>query len=251
MNPFGALARRESSHLLRSAHGLGPLLLALAGASALFILILRHEEGHVVQVPALWGLATAFGLPFIASVASSRGFTRDRENGMMRLMFATPVRARLWVLGKVFGAWAFSVIYILGMICSAWFFIRFLAPEHARLPWTWQGFSFAVIALLIEALLWSAIGTLASLFSRSSASTFLLALMISFCAPPVVSMILATMIPDSVSQWPWFPLQSVVYDCATGLINVRALIGCCIASSVVVYLSGLLFDFLRMLGAER
>lgn len=251
MNPFGALVRRESTHLLRSAHGLGPLLLALAGASALFILILRHEEGHVVQVPALWGLATAFGLPFISSVAASRGFTRDRENGMMRLMFATPIRARWWVLGKVFGAWSLSMIYVLGMMLSAWVFIRWLAPEQAQIPWTWEGFGLATAMLLIEALLWSALGTLASLFSRSSASTFLLALMISFCAPPMVCMFLSTFMLDSVSQWPWFPLQSIVYDCATGLIHVRALIGCLTASFVVIYLAGILFDTLRMLGSER
>lgn len=251
MNPFGALVRRESSHLLRSAHGLGPLLLAMAGASALFILLLRHEEGHVVQLPALWGLATAFGLPFLSAVAASRGFTRDRENGMMRLMFATPIRARWWVLGKVFGAWSLSLIYIIGMMLAAWVFIRWLAPMHAQIPWTWLGFGSAIVALLVEALLWSALGTLSSLFSRSSASSFLLALMISFCAPPVVCMILSTMIPDSVSQWPWFPLQSIVYDCATGLINVRALIGCFTASAVVIYLAGIMFDTLRMLGAER
>lgn len=251
MNPFGALVRRESSHLLRSAHGLGPLLLALAGASALFLFILRREEGHVVQLPALWGLATAFGLPFLASVAASRGFTHDRENGMMRVMFATPIRARWWVLGKVFGAWSLSVIYIFGMMLSAWFFIRWLAPDHAQIPWTWGGFGLAIMALLIEALLWSALGTLASLFSRSSASTFLLALMISLCAPPMVCMLLSTMGPDLASQWPWFPLQAVVYDCATGLINVRALVGCFTASAVIIYLAGILFDTLRILGAER
>jgi ABC-type transport system involved in multi-copper enzyme maturation permease subunit len=251
MNPFGVLARREASQLLCSTHGLGPLLLALAGASGLFVLLLRHEEGHVAQLPALWGLATAFGLPFLAAVAASRGFTRDRENGMMRLMFSTPVRTRWWVLGKVFGAWSLSLIYVLGMMLSAWVFVRWLAPQHAQMPWTWLGFLFAILALLIESILWCSIGTLASLFSRSSASTFLLSLLISLFAPPMVSMLLVAVMPNTVTQWPWFPLQSVVYDCATGLIHVRALLGCIIASGVVVYLAGILFDSLRMLGAER
>jgi ABC-type transport system involved in multi-copper enzyme maturation permease subunit len=251
MNPFGTLVRRESSQLLSSTHGVGPLLLAMAGACGLFILLLRHEEGHVVQLPALWGLATAFGLPFLAAVAASRGFTHDRETGMMRLMFSTPLRARWWVLGKVFGAWSLSLLYVLGMMLAAWVFIRWLAPEHAQLPWSWMGFLFATLALLIEALLWSAMGTLASLFSRSSASTFLLSLLISLCLPPVVCMGLATMMPDAVTQWPWFPLQSVVYDCANGLIHLRALSGCVIASGVAIYLSGILFDTLRLLGTER
>lgn len=247
MNVLPTILRREFAQLIRSAHGLGPLFLALAGAGALFIVFVRRAEGTAETLPALWGLAAAFGLPFLAASAASRGFTQDREVGMLRLMFATPVRARWWVLGKVLAAWWLCLLYVGGMGLGCWAWVRWLVPEGAQLPMGWLGFALASGALAVQALLWCGIGTLVSLFSRSSASTFLLSLLGCLFAPPVASALVA----GGGAQWPGFPLQMVVYDCAGGLVDVRALAACLTASAVLVYAAGLTFDALRLCATER
>jgi ABC-type transport system involved in cytochrome c biogenesis permease component len=112
---FMTLLKREFSQLLRSGHGIIPVFLSLAGATILWVRFLMKAEGTAETIPALWGLASAFGLPFLAAVAASRGFTQDRETGMMRLMFSTPVRARWWVAGKVGAAWSLCMLYLVGM----------------------------------------------------------------------------------------------------------------------------------------
>lgn len=250
MTPLFSLIRREAFHLLRSSHGLGPLFFALAGGCGLLILLMRYEEGHVVQFPALWGLATAFGLPFIVAVASSRGFTLDRERGMMRLMFSTPLSARGWVIAKIFAAWSLALVYILGMAVAAWVILHWLMPE-AQLPWQWNQFIIAGIALTIEGLLWSSIGTLVSLLFRSSASTFLVALLACLMGPPLLCISVAHLLPEAVSQWPWFPLQFIVYDCASGIIHLHALIVSLLVALLLIHLSSVVFDCLRILGKEK
>lgn len=252
MNLLPTILRREFSQLIRSAHGLGPLFLALSGAGGLFIHFVRRAEGTAEALPALWGLAAAFGLPFLAASAASRGFTQDREVGMLRLMFATPVRARWWVLGKVLAAWLLCLLYMGGMGLGCWVWVRWLLPEGAWLPMRWAGFALAAGALATQAFLWCCMGTLVSLFSRSSASTFLLSLLACLFAPPLACLAASALAPGGGgAQWPWFSLQTVAYDCAGGLVDVRALAACLTASAVLIYAAGLMFDALRLCATER
>ena len=248
---FWTILRREVFQLFRSVHGVAPLFLALMGAGALFVVFLYRAEGTAETLPALWGLATAFGLPFLAAVAASRGFTQDREVGMLRLMFATPVRARWWVLGKVAAAWTLCMAYVGGMGLSCWVLTHWLLPPDAQVPGTWPGFGLAVLALAAQALLWCGVGTLASLLSRSSASTFLVSLLTCLLAPPLAWAAVSAAVAGPIAQWPWFPLQTVVYDCAGGVVDIRALVGCVTGAAVVIYAAGLAFDALRLCATER
>ncbi len=245
------ILRREFSQLIRSVHGLGPLFLAMAGTGVIFIHLLQNAEGSVETLPALWSFAVALGLPFLAAVAASRGFTQDRDRGMMRLMFSSPVRARSWVWGKVFASWLLCLVYVAGMALVCWVMLRWLLAPSAQIPMSWGGFVLGGMALAIEALLWCSIGTLVSLFSRSTASTFLISLMACVFMPPILYKIMGHMVPYTEAQWPLIPLQSVVYDCASGLIDVRVLTSCGVLSMVLVYIAGLLFDALRLCGTER
>ncbi len=245
------ILRREFFQLAHSAHGLGPLFLAMVGAGAMFIHFLRGAEGTFETLPALWGLAVAIALPFLAAVAASRGFTQDRDNGMMRLMFSSPVRARWWVFGKVYAAWLLCLLYVGGMGVVCWVLLRWQMPEGTQIPFSWVGFVIGGIGLAIQAILWCSIGTLVSLFSRSSASTFLMSLMACFLAPPLVYKAMGILVPYATVQWPWLPLQSMVYDCAGGLIDVRAWVTCLVVSQVLIYVAGMVFDALRLCATER
>ena len=180
---FLTLLKREFAQLLCSGHGILPVCLTLAGANVLLVRFLMRAEGMAETLPALWGLASAFGLPFLAAVAASRGFTQDRETGMMRLMFATPVRARSWVVGKVSAAWCLCVLYLAGMAVSCYVLLRWLLPEDVQIFASWQGFSLAASALLLQALLWCCIGTFVSLFSAEFGfNVFVFAGELPFCA---------------------------------------------------------------------
>ncbi len=245
------ILRREFFQLVRSVHGLGPLFLAMAGAGVIFIRLLQNAEGSVETLPALWSFAVALGLPFLAAVAASRGFTQDRDHGMMRLMFSSPVRARNWVLGKVLASWLLCLLYVCGSALACWVLLRGLMAPSVQVPMTWMGFILGGIALAIEALLWCSIGTLVSLFSRSTASTFLISLMACVLLPPLFYKVMSYLTPYTEAQWPLIPLQSIVYDCASGLIDVRVLGTCLAISMVLVYIAGLFFDALRLCGKER
>ena len=248
---FWAILRRETFQLIRSVHGLAPLFLAMSGAGALLVWFLLRAEGKAETLPALWGLATAFGLPFLAAVAASRGFTQDREVGMLRLMFATPVRARYWVLGKVLAAWLLCMFYVAGMGVTCWVVTHVMMPPSAQLPGSWMGFGLAVMALAAQALLWSGMGTLVSLFSRSSASTFLLSLLACLLAPPLLCLTLSMTFGQPITQWPLVPLQMSVKDCAQGLIDLRVIVGCLTGAGVLIYAAGMTFDALRLCATER
>ena len=248
---LGIIIRREFFQLAHSVHGLGPLGLALAGSGGLLVWFLQRAEGTMETLPALWGLSAAIGLPFLAAVAASRGFTQDREGGMLRLMFATPVRSRGWVWGKVWAAWGLCMVYLGGLSVACWVLLRWLLPESAQVPWTWLGFLFAGGALAVQALFWSALGTLVSLFSRSSASTFLLSLLACALVPPLMCRAGRLLTPGATVQWPWFPFQAMVYDCAGGVLDLRLLVGSLAMTAVFVYAAGLVFDALRLCATER
>ena len=248
---FVTLLKREFAQLLRSGHGIIPVFLSLAGATILWLRFLMKAEGTAETIPALWGLATAFGLPFLAAVAASRGFTQDRETGMMRLMFSTPVRARWWVAGKVGAAWSLCLIYLVGMGITCHLFFRWFLPEDAQVFVSTTGFLLAVAALILQALLWCSIGTFVSLFSRSSASTFLFSLVSCLFGPPIVILAFSYWTGGQNMQWPWIPLQTMVYDCASGFIDMRLAVGCVTVSAVLIYASGIVFDALRVCATER
>lgn len=245
------LVRRELMQLLRSVHGLGPLLLAMAIAGGGLVWLLQRAEGTVETLPALWGVAVSAGLPFLAAVAASRGFTQDRENGMLRLMFATPVRARTWVMGKVMAAWWLCVVYVAGMALSCWVLCHWLVPQNAYFPMSWIGFVWAGGALMMLAWVWCALGTVLSLFSKSSASTFLLSLLGCLFLPPLICEGKVAFGGGLSGQWRFFPLQELVYDCAGGVVDIRGLVGCAVATVVLVYIGGLIFDALRVCATER
>ena len=115
----------------------------------------------------------------------------------------------------------------------------------------WLGFALAVAALAAQALLWCGVGTLVSLFFRSSASTFLISLLTCLLAPPALCMTLSMTFGRPITQWPLFPLQMAVLDCAGGLVDVRALAGCLMGAAVVTYAAGMAFDALRLCATER
>ena len=106
---FWTILRREAFQLIRSVHGLAPLFLALAGAGGLFVVFLYRADGTAETLPALWGLATAFGLPFLepqsprpAVVDVSWGYLniRDKPDTNSAVIARAYDGARLTVLNQ-------------------------------------------------------------------------------------------------------------------------------------------------------
>ncbi len=242
---------RDWKQLIRSAQGLLPFFLTLSATGALLVWMLRRAEGSSESLASLWGLAVAFGLPFLASTAASRGFTQDRDSGMIRLMFSTPVRARTWVLGKIAAAWVLCLLYMLAMGGMCWSMVRWFLPTQASLPFMWEGFLFAIFTMALQAALWCSLGILVSLISRSTTAAAFLMLVICFLFPAIISTLFTFCFPQIQPQWEWFPLQEQVYDSAGGLLNIRAMVSYLTLTAVVLYTAGLRFDALRIYGKER
>ena len=70
-------------------------------------------------------------------------------------------------------------------------------------------------------------------------------------APPAFCLTASMTFGRPITQWPLFPLQMSVLDCAGGLVDMRVLIGCLMGTAVVVYAAGMAFDALRLCATER
>jgi hypothetical protein len=46
-------------------------------------------------------------------------------------------------------------------------------------------------------------------------------------------------------------MQTMVYDCAGGLVDIRLAVGCLTVSTVLIYASSMVFDALRVCATER
>lgn len=245
------VARRDFSRLFRSSQGVLALFLALAGGNGLLLFLLRRAEGTAESFASLLGLTVSFGMPLLAAAAASRGFTRDRESGMMRLMFSTPVRARTWVLGKAFASWWLQCLYLIAMGVCGWILARWGLPAGAELPGMWEGYLFAGVMLALQALLWAGVGTLVSLLTFGAAAAAFLTLLICVIVPPFFAWATAAVFPELQTQWAWFPMQEAVYDSAGGIFDLRLAVGCLSFAAVMLYAAGFLFAALRVCGRER
>lgn len=245
------VARRDLRQLIRSSQGILTFFLALSAGNGLLVALLRRAEGTSESFAALLGLTASFGMPLLAAAAASRGFTRDRENGLLRLMFSTPVRARTWVLGKALASWVLQVGYMAAMGICAWVTVRWGLPGTAELPAMWEGYVLSALMLALQALLWAGVGTFVSLLTSGAAAAAFLTLLVCAIVPPACARGTAALFPELRVQWGWFPLQEAVYDSACGLFDIRVAVGCLTAAAVLLYAAGFLFDALRLCGKER
>jgi ABC-type transport system involved in multi-copper enzyme maturation permease subunit len=98
------------------------------------------------------------GVMLLAALLSMHAFRRDRDNGMQSCILSKPVTRQQYVMGKIFGLWALSVLFMF-ILHSIVFLItsinlRVVMPEYliASLLCSFN-LLFVVIAVLLLSLL--------------------------------------------------------------------------------------------------
>ncbi|MDD4102221.1 MAG: ABC transporter permease subunit, partial [Kiritimatiellae bacterium] len=80
-----------------------------------FGMLLRENEGSVLQIQSLWGVSVAPWLPVFSAIITTRLFAEERSTGMIEMLMSSPVREREVVAGKFLSS--FTVV-LLALIIS-------------------------------------------------------------------------------------------------------------------------------------
>lgn len=129
-------------------------------------------------------------LSLLALVFSYDTFSREREEGTMRMIFAQPIRRSSFLCGKLLGV-LFTVLPLLVFCFLLALGGLLLQPDIRLLPTDWTGIGWLAFTSLLYLLLFALIGMLISLCVRQSNTAILVSLLcwlsFQFVIPPVVT----------------------------------------------------------------
>lgn len=199
-----------------------PVAAFLAACGWSFVMLLRRNEGSVLQLQSVWGLSVAPWLPILGSVLTMRLFAEERATGMIDLLMAAPIREREVVIGKFLSALT-VVAFTLGLS---------LVVPVVVLP-LWSGpvqgsvrvaaFAATFLILLLQGSAWCAAGTMVSVFFRHQAAAAVSSLLLCSGMPMVVYMAILSWVPSVRASVAWMPLLVHVYDFSTGLFSTAVM----------------------------
>jgi len=212
---------RDLRAALSSVFGYGMLagFLALTGWS--FVELLRRNEGGFAAAQAIWGMAVAPWLPVLAAAATMRLFAEERQTGTLETLLTAPVRAQDIVYGKFSAALSLVSAGIFLAVLQV-HLLRFVAPRLDG-EFSAVGMLATMALLFLQAAVWTAIGTLASLLAKQQAIAGMLTIL-CIGAPYALQAGLLAWIPRMRhSAWHWPPLEDVM-DAANGLFALAPLV---------------------------
>ena len=162
-NPAVVLFRKETGSALRALSVWCVIAACAAIVGLIFTLDLRDAAGSVARLPALFCQGLAQAAPIPAAFFTMGLFARERNNGSLETLLTAPVTDAEVVLGKFFAAYALTLFALALCLPEYWVYRRIAAPPPpgALVPLL-AGWS----AVAAYAALWTAFGTLASLFVR-------------------------------------------------------------------------------------
>jgi len=193
--------------------------LALTGWS--FAELLRRNEGGFASAQAIWGMAVAPWLPALAAAATMRLFAEERQTGTLETLLTAPVRAYDVVLGKFSAALSLVMAGIFLALLQV-HMLRYAAPRMDG-EFSAAGMVSATALLFLQAVAWTAVGTLASLLAKQQAIAGVLTILGIGAPYALYAGLLAWLPRMRHSVWHWPPLEDVV-DAATGLFALAPLV---------------------------
>lgn len=216
MNAIFALWWREVRHYRNLWSGGLPIAAFLAAAGWTFVVTLRNNEGSVLQIQTIWGVAAAPWLPTLAALIAGRLFAEERSSGMIDLLLVTSVRERQLVLGKFLAALTVVVAALLLSLITPLVILPTMSPQllpaiHAK------AFVTTLLILGLQATTWCALATMLSTLFRNLAAATITALLLCSALPLVVYAGILKWLPGVRAEMPWMPLLLHVYDFSTGL----------------------------------
>ena len=224
MRALRLLAMRTFSSFATSFGG-ASLALFLAASAARFTWLLRAEEGGMSPISAVWVLAAAPFLPFLAAALTMRTVAEERRCGSIDLLLSTAVREREIVGGKFLGAYLGVLLSIaLYLVVPALLSFFFDCPSG---PST-GSYRLAFLALALQGALWCAVGIACSASTSHGALAFALTLLVCQGIPYALHCAALTWLPAYRSAVSLYLPETHVYDMATGLVSSSAILACLI-----------------------
>ena len=199
-----------------------PVAAFLAACGWTFVMMLRRNEGSVLQIQSVWGLSIAPWLPILSAVLTMRLFAEERSTGMIDLLMATPIRERDLVIGKFLSAMTvMAATLVLSMAVPVLVLPLLSAPVQGTVHAV--AFLATFTILFLQASAWCAAGTLVSVFFRNQAAAAVSSLVLCSGAPMVVYMAVLAWVPSLRAEVAWMPLLVHVYDFSTGLFSTSVI----------------------------
>ncbi len=196
-----------------------------------FVMLLRGNEGSVLQMQTLWGLSVAPWLPVLSAMLTTRLFAEERATGMIEMLMSAPVREREVVAGKFLAAFTLAGLALLfSLVAPLWILPRM--SQHVQGDVSVLAFAAAFLILLLQSAVWCAAGTLASLFFSNQMAAAACSLLLCCGLPAAFYFAVMAWVPVLRAELAWMPLLVHVYDFSTGLFAVPV---------VTLYLASALF----------
>ena len=218
MRTVRVMLGRTLGGLWRSFPAMLSASLFLAVVGARFAFVLMRGDGGSTPVAALWAVAAAPFLPVLASLLTARLVADERVTGRLELLLTAPLLERDIVLGKFLGVWTALALTLLVYLFVPLAVLPFFSPTlSAQL--SLFGFLPAFAALLLQALLWSACGLLASVCFRPSGVAALVSLLLMVGLPYgafSASLAWLPVLRDRLSE---MPSEAHLVDLSTGLVH--------------------------------
>jgi len=200
--------------------------LAVAGFLALsggfFTVALMRGDGGTTPVAALWAVAAVPFLPVLAALLTMRLLADERASGRIELLLTAPVLERDVVLGKYLGALAVTGVALALYLLVPLFVLPFCAP-NLRAALSLLAFLPAALALLLQAVLWCALGLLASACYRHAAAAAFASLLLMLAIPHATFRAATAWLPVLRARVASMPFESHIVDLATGLVPLATL----------------------------
>ncbi|HRR34340.1 MAG TPA: ABC transporter permease subunit [Kiritimatiellia bacterium] len=199
-----------------------PVAAFLAVYGWTFVMMLRNNEGSVLQIQSIWGLSAAPWLPFLSAVLTMRLFAEERATGMIDLLMSSPIRERDLVLGKFLSAMT-VIAGTLGvsLVVPVLFLPALSAPS--LVPPGVAAITATALILLLQASTWCAAGTMISVLFRNQAAAAVSSLIVCSALPIAVYAAILAWMPDVRASVAWMPLLVHVYDFSTGLFSTSVI----------------------------
>lgn len=219
--------------------------LALAGG--FFAAALFRGDGGTTPVAALWALAAVPFLPVLAAMLTMRLIADERASGRLELVLTAPVRERDVVFGKYLGALALSAFAIALYSLVPLVALPVCAPA-LRGQLTVGSFLPATLALLLQTVLWCAVGLLASACFRHAAAAAFASLILMLALPHAVFRASTAWLPVLRARLASMPFEAHIVDLATGLVSLSAIAFYLVLASFALFAATKAVAALRLRG---
>ena len=223
----------RARHQLLTAFALGGFL----AVSALFFAFgLESAEGGELSVSVVWATSVSYVLPALAAILSMEVWSEERLTGRIDILLTLAIRERDFVLGKFFGVLAQTVFAIgLALLLS----VSTLAVQAPQaLAGTELGaFLLATAALVLQSVLWCAIGVALSAMFRHAAAVICSTLLLTVVLPRGAWFGLRAWSPLGRTSFGEFPFDAHVVDIASGMVPLGTVVAYVLSATIALFLA--------------